>query len=78
MAEKKEKTFEDHCRRLDEIAGRLEEEQLPLEESIELFTEGVDLALKARAQLEEGGKKIQKLIEKIEGDFDLEDLDQEP
>jgi len=78
MAEKKEKTFEDHCRRLDEIVGRLEDEQLPLEESIELFTEGVDLALKARTQLEEGGKKVQKLIEKIEGDFDLEDLDQEP
>ncbi|OGF98959.1 MAG: exodeoxyribonuclease VII small subunit [Candidatus Glassbacteria bacterium RIFCSPLOWO2_12_FULL_58_11] len=78
MAEKKTKTFEDHCRRLDEIVSRLEDEQLPLEESIELFTEGVDLALKARNQLEQSGEKVQKLIEKLEGDFDLEDLDQEP
>lgn len=77
MSQKKKQSFEENCRRLEEIVESLEDEQLPLEESIRLFTEGVDLALKVRGQLEEGEKKVQKLIAGIEGDFELEDLDKE-
>ena len=75
MTQKKKQSFEENCRRLEEIVESLEDEQLPLEQSIKLFTEGVELALKAREQLEEGEKKVQKLIAKIEGDFELEDMD---
>lgn len=77
MNQKKKQSFEENCRRLEEIVENLEDEQLPLEKSIKLFTEGVDLALKARGQLEEGEKKVQKLIARMEGDFELEDLDKE-
>lgn len=77
MSQKKEQSFEENCRRLEEIVESIEDEQLPLEESIKLFTEGVELALKARGQLEEGEKKVQKLIARMEGDFELEDLDKE-
>lgn len=77
MSQKKKQSFEENCRRLEEIVESLEDEQLPLEESIKLFTEGVELTLKARGQLEEGEKKVQKLIARIEGDFKLEDLDKE-
>ncbi len=77
MNQKKKQSFEENCRRLEEIVESLEDEQLPLEKSIKLFTEGVDLALKARGQLEEGEKKVQKLIARMEGDFELEDLDKE-
>ena len=77
MSQKKKQSFEENCRRLEEIVESLEDEQLPLEESIKLFTEGVELALKARGQLEEGEKKVQKLIARFEGDFELEDLDKE-
>ncbi len=77
MSQKKKQSFEENCRRLEEIVESLEDEQLPLEESIKLFTEGVELALKARGQLEEGEKKVQKLIARVEGDFELEDLDKE-
>jgi exodeoxyribonuclease VII small subunit len=77
MSQKKKQSFEENCRRLEEIVESLEDEQLPLEESIKLFTEGVELALKARGQLEEGEKKVQKLIARMEGDFELEDLDKE-
>jgi exodeoxyribonuclease VII small subunit len=75
MTQKKKQSFEENCRRLEEIVESLEDEQLPLEQSIKLFTEGVELALKAREQLEEGEKKVQKLIARIEGDFELEDMD---
>ncbi len=77
MNQKKKQSFEENCRRLEEIVENLEDEQLPLEKSIKLFTEGVDLALKARGQLEEGEKKVQKLIARMEGGFELEDLDKE-
>lgn len=77
MNQKKKQSFEENCRRLEEIVESLEDEQLLLEKSIKLFTEGVDLALKARGQLEEGEKKVQKLITRMEGDFELEDLDKE-
>ena len=77
MSQKKKQSFEENCRRLEEIVESLEDEQLHLEESIKLFTEGVELALKARGQLEEGEKKMQKLIARMEGDFELEDLDKE-
>lgn len=77
MSQKKKQSFEENYRRLEEIVESLEDEQLPLEESIKLFTEGVELALKARGQLEEGEKKVQKLIARMEGDFELEDLDKE-
>ena len=77
MNQKKKQSCEENCRRLEEIVESLEDEQLLLEKSIKLFTEGVDLALKARGQLEEGEKKVQKLIARMEGDFELEDLDKE-
>lgn len=76
MSERKKQSFEENSRRLEEIVEKLEDEQLPLEESIKLFTEGVDLAMKARAQLEDGEKRVQKLIKLIEGDFQLEDFEQ--
>jgi exodeoxyribonuclease VII small subunit len=75
-SEKKTEDFEDLCRRLEEIVQSLEDEQLPLEESIRLFTEGVDLALKARKKLEASEEKVKKLIQTLEGEFRLEDLDQ--
>ena len=75
MTGKKEKSFEEIMQRLDEIVASLEDEQLPLEESIRLFSEGVELALAARGKLEVGESKVQKLIEKLEGGFEFEDLD---
>jgi exodeoxyribonuclease VII small subunit len=75
MPKKKTENFEVLCRRLEEIVQRLEDEQLPLEESIKLFTEGVTLASKARARLEEGEKTVQKLIQTIDKKFTLEELE---
>ncbi|HUU26211.1 MAG TPA: exodeoxyribonuclease VII small subunit [archaeon] len=75
MTKEKADNFESLCRRIEEIVESLEDEQLPLEDSIKLFTEGVDLAVKARQKLEDGEQKVQKLIRKIEGGLGLEDLE---
>ncbi|MBW7995027.1 MAG: exodeoxyribonuclease VII small subunit [Candidatus Glassbacteria bacterium] len=71
---KKQQDFEQLYARLEEIVSSLEDEQLPLESSIELFTEGVELALEARERLEGGEQKVRQLIEKLEGGFELEDF----
>lgn len=78
MSAKKQQDFEKIIDRLEEIVTSLEDEQLPLEKSIELFTEGVELALAAREKLEGGERKVQQLIEKLEGGFELEDMQVEP
>ena len=73
-AKKKEQDFAGLVARLEEIVTSMEDEQLPLERSIELFNEGVELALAARGKLETGESRVKQLIEKLEGGFELEDL----
>ena len=73
-ARKKEQDFARIVDRLEEIVTSLEDEQLPLERSIELFNEGVELALAARGKLEAGENKVRKLIGKLEGGFELEEI----
>ncbi len=75
MPVRKNELFEELCRRLEEIVTRLEDEQLPLEETIRLFTEGVELAARARRKLEDGEKRVQLLVEKLDGEFELRELD---
>ena len=73
-ARKKEQDFAQTVSRLEEIVTSLEDEQLPLERTIELFNEGVELALAARGKLEAGENKVSKLIEKLEDGFELEEF----
>ena len=50
--------FETKLKRLEEIVGRMENETLPLEESISLFEEGQKLIKVLANELEEAEKKI--------------------
>ena len=75
MTKKKTENFETLVKRLEEIVRSLEDEQLPLEESIKLFTEGVTLAGKARSKLEEGEKTVRKLVETVDRQFSLEEFE---
>lgn len=75
MAKKEEKSFEQLCRNLEDIVGRLEDEQLPLEDAIRLFNDGVEAALEARKRLQASEEKVQKLVETLEGRFELKDLE---
>ena len=55
-------SFEDEMRRLTQIVDRLEEGELPLEESLELFEEGVRLARKSQATLDAAEKRVEQLL----------------
>lgn len=50
-------------KRLEEIVRRLEEEKVPLEESIRLYEEGMKIGKRCRAMLEDAESRIRKLSE---------------
>lgn len=60
---KKKMTFEESVKRVNEIAGRLEDPDLPLEESLKLYEEGVGLIAFMEKSVEQAKLKIQRLTE---------------
>lgn len=68
---------EDQLKRLEAIVQKLESEAVSLDESIALFEEGVDLAVRVRRRLEASEGRIKQIIERSEGLFSLEDFDLE-
>ena len=57
-----EPTFEDSVRRLGEIVERLESGDLPLEDSLALFEEGVRLARISQAKLDGAERRVEQLL----------------
>jgi exodeoxyribonuclease VII small subunit len=63
------KRFEDAMQRLEEIVKGLESGELPLEESLKVFAEGMELAKYCSRKLEEAEKKVTMLIEEGTGQY---------
>ena len=67
--------FEKSLAKLENIIEALEDGELPLNESIKTFEEGVKLTTHCQELLTKADLKIQKLLEKDDGSLDLEGLD---
>lgn len=67
--------FETSLRRLEEILGALEDQQVGLDASLKLFEEGVELLRTASAELGRAETKVQMLLEKSGGGFELREMD---
>jgi exodeoxyribonuclease VII small subunit len=72
--------FEDALARLETIVGQLEKGDLPLEESLKIFEEGVRLSKNCLKLLNEAERKVEILLQDKDGrrrakafDFDKED-----
>ena len=61
--EKKEKSFEDAMAQLEEIVHKLETGDVPLEEAIQLFQDGMNLSKICSDKLQQVEKQVQLLIE---------------
>ena len=61
MARKKE-NFEEALQRLEAIVAKMEEGDLPLEEALKAFEDGVRLAKFCTGKLDEAERKVEKLI----------------
>lgn len=54
-------TFEQSLAELEKISGRLEENDVPLDEAIALFEKGVNLSKDCAEKLKKAKQKIEKL-----------------
>lgn len=59
---KKEKAFEEALSELEEILNRLEQGDLPLEEALQLFEQGVKLSRLCHTKLDEAQKRVEILL----------------
>jgi exodeoxyribonuclease VII small subunit len=64
--------FETSLKELEQIVEKLEKGDLPLEESIKLFEEGVGLSNACKAELEAAEGKVQVLMKQRDGSMKLE------
>ena len=73
-----EPAFEDSIRRLGEIVESLEGGDLPLEDSLRLFEEGVRLARASQSKLDRAEKRVLELLSvDDEGNPVVRDLEME-
>jgi exodeoxyribonuclease VII small subunit len=66
-AGRKKLTFEEAVKRLEEIVVEMEKEDMPLEKSIKLFQEGMELAGICNLKLDEAERKISIVMKNTQG-----------
>ncbi len=69
--------FEAALQQLEEIVQRLEKGELPLEESLKLYEEGIRLSRLCHAKLEEAEGRIEMLMKDAHGEL-VPDKDGKP
>ena len=74
MAEKK---FEAAMARLEEIVEELEKGDLPLEQSLKLFEEGIKLSRICTKRLDEAERKVEILLKDKDGSLKPEPFEEE-
>ena len=67
--------FEDALHKLEKIVSKLEEGDLPLEESLKYFEEGIRLSRFCNQKLEEAEKRVEMLMKDKDGNERLERFD---
>jgi exodeoxyribonuclease VII small subunit len=70
------KTFEQSLNDLEKIVKKLEDGDLPLEESLKLFEEGVKLSRECRDRLTSAERRIEVLMKDADGSISVEPVDE--
>jgi exodeoxyribonuclease VII small subunit len=73
----KNQTFEASLSNLEKIVRRLEEGDLPLEESLKLFEDGVRLSRECQERLNQAERRIEVLLKDADGNPSLNVVGQE-
>ena len=68
------KTFEQSLDELETIVKKLEDGDLPLEKSLELFEQGVKLSRECRERLTTAERRIEVLMKDASGAIGLEEI----
>ena len=69
------KSFEESLADLEEIVAKLESGDLPLEESLQLFEEGVRLSRTCRERVTQAERRIEVLMRDSSGELTTRDLE---
>ncbi|HEY3298850.1 MAG TPA: exodeoxyribonuclease VII small subunit [Armatimonadota bacterium] len=72
MEEKCELSFEEALSRLEDIVRALESGEKPLNESLQLFEEGVGLARQCSVQLDDAKGRLDILVKSSDGSVDID------
>ena len=72
-----EKTFESLLDELEKIVNQLEDGDLPLEQSLKLFEDGVKLSRECRDRLAKAERRIEILMKDADGSPSLQELEPE-
>jgi len=70
-------SFEKALKRLEEIVNKLESGDLPLDESLKIFEEGVKLSRFCTKKLDEAERKVEVLLKNKEGKFTTKPFSEE-
>ncbi len=68
-------TLEQELKKMEDIAKKLESNELPLDEAITLFEGGIALATSIRTALNEAKIRIETVVEESRDSFTLEPFD---
>lgn len=68
-------TFEERIARLETIASQLEGQGVDLDRALTLFEEGIETLRAAAQELATAEAKVQRLVERVDGSFDVLDRD---
>jgi len=69
-------TFEQSLDQLEAVVKKLEEGDMPLEESLELFEKGVRLSRDCRERLAKAERRIEVLLKDANGELKLEPMEE--
>ena len=78
MSSTKPKTFESSLEELERIVRELEQGELPLEKSLELFEQGVKLSRECQDRLNQAERRIEVLMRDNQGRPSVRAFDPEP
>ena len=68
-------SYETDLARIEDIVGELERSEIPLDDALRLFEEGIERLRTARSALMQAEARVRKLIEDSDGGFSLADLE---
>ena len=68
-------SYETDIARIETIVGELERSEVPLEDALRLFEEGIERLRAASAALMQAEARVRKLIEDSDGGFTLADFE---
>ena len=71
-----EKTFESSLKQLEQIVEQLEAGDLPLDQSLELFEQGVKLSSDCQKRLDEADRRVEILLKGSGGEYTVEPFEE--